>query len=188
MSKTSLDFKIKLVEIPQLYCYRCEKPFFPQTDDKGNWRVPERCPKQYCRTTTWNVPNSELQILHQERLEKIVKNLEYGPGALRRNSIKVKKIDMSKKEKLREQKTNKEEIQKIVEKKIDKKIVCKICELFFHDDIGKKRHDARVHSGLCRKCNTSNTIGSLHKGEFWCDSCQMKLKEKSDQEKRICEN
>ena len=47
-------------------------------------------------------------------------------------------------------------------------VVCKICELFFADEDGLKRHQSRRHNGLCWECHSSNVLIKSIEGQNLC--------------------
>jgi len=45
----------KLLEIEQLYCYRCENRWYPRIID-GKVKIPDTCPNKDCRSPYWRTP------------------------------------------------------------------------------------------------------------------------------------
>lgn len=117
---------MKILQVPILFCFRCETTFVPRIDSMyESVIIPKACPKQKCRSQTWNIPDDELDIIRQTQN----KNLLLGPGY--RKSIK-KKVPV-----LDKYKPNKSEKKPL--------IVCLECELFFYDQESLQRHQHRRH-------------------------------------------
>ncbi len=140
------------MQIPVLECFRCKNPFTPQIDViKKTVKIPDRCPNRKCRSQTWNIPDDELQIIKEKQIE----NLSLGGY---RASLHTKKVPVFDKYKPKK-------------KEIENVSVCLLCELFFPNDEGLKRHHQRRHNGLCHTCNSSNQIVRLHNGLPICQQC-----------------
>ena len=143
---------MKILQVPILYCYRCENQFTPRLDPVGELVIiPKCCPNRDCRSHTWNIPDDELEIIKQVQRGNLLLGPRYRKGI--RKKIPV--------------------LDKYKPKKNEKKplVVCVDCELFFYDDESLKRHQHRRHHGMCRKCHSSNVYVVIRDGITICKTC-----------------
>lgn len=143
---------MKILEVPILLCLRCNRNFIPKIDpDESSITIPEACPKRDCRSKTWNIPDSELDMIRKVQMNNLLMGPAYGRGI-------NKKIPVLEKYKPKE----KEKISLVI---------CMDCEIFFHDESSLKRHQYRRHHGLCSKCHTSNVYVMVRNGVTICKNC-----------------
>jgi len=144
--------KMKILQVPILFCFRCGTTFAPRIDTIDELVIiPKACPKRDCRSQTWNIPDDELDMIRQTQN----KNLLLGPGYRRIIKKKVPVLDKCK------------------PKKSEKKssVVCLDCELFFYDLDGLKAHQQRRHHGMCMKCHASNVYVIRVNNTTICKTC-----------------
>ncbi len=143
---------MKILQVPILFCFRCETTFAPCIDPMDeSVIIPKACPKQKCRSQTWNIPNDELKIIRQTQN----KNLLLGPGHRKSMKKKVPVLD-----KYKPKKSEKIPL-----------IVCLDCELFYFDQESLERHQQRRHHGMCMKCHASNVYVIRVNDTTICKTC-----------------
>ena len=121
---------MKILQVPILFCYRCETSFTPRIDPvEESIMIPKACPKRDCRSQTWNIPDDELDIIRQTQN----KNLLLGSGYHKAIKKKVPVLDKYKPKKQMKKPS----------------VVCMDCELFFYDKESLTRHQYRRHHGMC---------------------------------------
>ncbi len=98
--------------------------------------IPNACPNRNCRSQTWNIPDSELDIIRKTQNCNLLLSSRYRTGITKNVPV----------------------LDKYIPKKSEKStlIVCLECELFFCDDNSLKRHQHRRHHGMCYTCHASN--------------------------------
>ncbi|MCJ8306535.1 MAG: hypothetical protein HRU07_05735 [Nitrosopumilus sp.] len=143
---------MKILQVPILFCFRCKKSFTPRIDNAEECVIiPKACPNHKCRSQTWNIPDSELEIIKLKQRQ----NLLLGPGCRTgmRKSVPV--------------------LDKYKPKKKEKKplIICQECEIFYHDEESLKRHQHRRHHGMCNNCHSSNVYVMKRDGMNICKTC-----------------
>ena len=128
---------MKILQVPILYCFRCKNKFTPKINAVDESIViPKACPNRHCRSQTWNISDSELDMIRKTQNRNLLLSQRSHTG------IKKKILTLD----------------KYTPKKSEKKpsVICLDCELFFHDLDGLKAHRHRRHHGMCMKCHASN--------------------------------
>jgi hypothetical protein len=138
---------MKILQVPVLVCLRCKQPFAPRIDPVDeSVIIPKACPKRDCRSQIWNIPDDELVILNQKRLQNL------GHDQTLRKKVPI--------------------LDKYKPKKSEKPlVVCLQCELFFYDEPSLTRHRHRRHHGMCKKCYSSNVFVVTIRGIPLCKTC-----------------
>lgn len=141
---------MKILQVPILYCYRCKITFAPRIDPVAQLVIiPKACPNRNCRNQTWNIPDTELEIIRKTQNH----NLLLGPGSGMKKNVPV--------------------LDKYKPKKSEPKplILCVECEIFYYDKDALKRHQMRRHHGMCMTCHASNVYVVMMHGTTICKSC-----------------
>lgn len=149
---------MNILQVPILFCYRCKTTFTPRIDTMDeSVIIPKACPKQKCRSQTWNIPDDELEIIRQTQNN----NLFLGPGCRKSMKKKVSVLD-----KYKPKKSEKIPL-----------IVCLDCELFYFDQKSLEKHQQRRHFGMCMKYYASNVYIKTVNDERICKNCAKIMKE-----------
>jgi len=143
---------MEILKVPILFCHRCKKYFTPNINPiKQTITIPKACPKQKCRSQTWNIPDNELDMIRQTQNRNLLLGRIYHTG------IK-KKIPV---------------LYQYKPKKSEKKplITCLECELFFYDKTSLQRHQYRRYNGMCMNCHASNVYVIRVNNNIICKTC-----------------
>lgn len=151
-----------IIQVPLLDCKRCKRVFAPKIDVNTQCVIiPKRCTDRECRSPTWNIPDEELVMIKEKQKENLSKSPNLLGDHTSKELIKMTKLPVLDKYK------PKRKVEKLI-------VVCKICELFFADKDGLKRHQSRRHNGLCFECHSSNVLIKTVEGQNLCEKCKEK--------------